>query len=337
MSERAYLLGTDEAGYGPNLGPLVVSVCLWRASGDPRQVDLYERLQDAVVATPESRATAGPSRMATAGTCRVAIADSKKLHARPGGLALLERGVLASLAAASAEPGKSIRTWREIWATLAPGSNEEFESRPWYREFDPPLPIHQAPEEIAEAAENLRATMEAADCRLVAIKSVALFPEAFNDWNDRHATKGQVLSLLTLRLASEALDSIEGDALLLCDKHGGRNRYADLLMGELNTGLLSTSVESAAESAYAWTGSRGRREVRFLAKAERFLPVALASMTSKYLRELAMAPFNQFWMNRVAGLRPTAGYPEDAVRFKREIAVAQLESRIPDRALWRNK
>jgi hypothetical protein len=65
------------------------------------------------------------------------------------------------------------------------------------------------------------------------------------------------------------------------------------------------------------------------------LPAALASMASKYLRELAMEALNAFWRHRVAGLRPTAGYPQDARRFKAEIAAVQAELGIPDRQIWR--
>ena len=48
-----------------------------------------------------------------------------------------------------------------------------------------------------------------------------------------------------------------------------------------------------------------------------------ASMTSKYVRELAMELFNRFWQRHVPGLTPTKGYPEDAKRFRRDIARAQ--------------
>ena len=63
-------------------------------------------------------------------------------------------------------------------------------------------------------------------------------------------------------------------------------------------------------------------EIAFQAKGESHMPTALASMASKYLRELAMHGFNDFWGRHVAGLRPTAGYPVDALRFKAEIAAA---------------
>jgi hypothetical protein len=65
------------------------------------------------------------------------------------------------------------------------------------------------------------------------------------------------------------------------------------------------------------------------------LAAALASMTAKYLREISLRPFNRFWQEHVPGLKPTAGYPNDARRFKAEILAAQQRLGIDDRVLWR--
>ena len=58
-------------------------------------------------------------------------------------------------------------------------------------------------------------------------------------------------------------------------------------------------------------------------------------MTSKYLRELAMAAFNTFWQQYVRDLKPTAGYPLDARRFRQQIAAIQAKLGIDDHRLWR--
>jgi hypothetical protein len=60
-------------------------------------------------------------------------------------------------------------------------------------------------------------------------------------------------------------------------------------------------------------------------------------MASKYLRELAMRALNAFWGPRVPGLRPTAGYPQDARRFRNDIAATRRELGIEERVLWRVK
>jgi len=59
----------------------------------------------------------------------------------------------------------------------------------------------------------------------------------------------------------------------------------------------------------------GVRSLTFQPRADQsYFCVALASMVSKYLRELLMGEFNRFWQEHVPGLRPTAGYPTDAAR-----------------------
>jgi hypothetical protein len=76
-------------------------------------------------------------------------------------------------------------------------------------------------------------------------------------------------------------------------------------------------------------------EFRFQPKGERHLPTALASMTAKYLRELAMRPFNAFWQRHMPALRATAGYPTDAQRFYDDIRPVRRRLKIADRLVWR--
>ena len=77
--------------------------------------------------------------------------------------------------------------------------------------------------------------------------------------------------------------------------------------------------------------------MRFVTRCERFAPAALASMAAKYLRELSMHAFNAFWCGHVADLKPTAGYPVDARRFKAAISNTQRKLGIADEVLWRVK
>ena len=56
-----YLIGTDEAGYGPNLGPLVISATVWRVPDGVRAEGLYKRLPGIVTADGKvGRATRVP-------------------------------------------------------------------------------------------------------------------------------------------------------------------------------------------------------------------------------------------------------------------------------------
>ena len=46
------LIGTDEAGYGPNLGPLVISASVWEVPDGIGGEELYEHLADVITASP---------------------------------------------------------------------------------------------------------------------------------------------------------------------------------------------------------------------------------------------------------------------------------------------
>jgi ribonuclease HII len=133
---------------------------------------------------------------------------------------------------------------------------------------------------------------------------------------------------------------IDGDEPLtfFIDKHGGRNTYAAMLQDAVPEGMVLAHHESMAGSVYSVAGVK--RVVRWTfqprADAEHF-SVALASMVSKYVREVLMGEFNRFWCEQVPGLKPTAGYPGDARRFFDAIRPAAERLGIPEAALWRRK
>src|SRR5262245_64369720 len=82
----ALLIGMDEAGYGPNLGPLVISATAWEVPGDPRKIDLWEKFAGIIEQTPPVECE------------HLQIADSKVVYSPARGLDNLETGVLHALA-----------------------------------------------------------------------------------------------------------------------------------------------------------------------------------------------------------------------------------------------
>lgn len=325
-----YLIGADEAGYGPNFGPLVVSASLWQAPDGTRPEDLRRCLEGPIVDTP-SRADEDPQ-------ARVAVADSKLLY-RPGkGLRHLERGLWAVWGVLDRRPA----SWTEAWDTLAPGSAGSRQAIPWYADYELPLPADADPAELIPLEAVLRRRMADAGVRLLELRSRPVFAERFNGLLRRLGSKGTALSKVTLGLVARLMQSLpkhteQCSISVICDKHGGRNRYGGLLGAEFPDWLVEVYGESRRESVYQFGPPQQRVEFRFQSKGESHLPAALASMASKYLRELAMMAFNGFWCGRVSGLRPTAGYPQDAKRFKAAIADAQRELGIEDRLLWRSR
>jgi hypothetical protein len=179
--------------------------------------------------------------------------------------------------------------------------------------------------------------------RLAGLQATVLAPCRFNAEVGRCGNKAEVLSLTTLALARQMLESLpisvgRADSVrVLCDRHGGRSRYAALLQHVFPDEPVVVRHEGAELGVYELTFGDRRVEFRFLVGGERMLPTALASMTAKYARELAMRPLNAFWQRQVPGLRATAGYPVDARRFHEEIREAQRKLAIADGDLWRAK
>jgi hypothetical protein len=322
-----YLLGTDEAGYGPNLGPLVVAASAWELPDDLSPENLYEALAEVVC-----------REKADAGHGRLAIADSKQLYQAGGSLAALERGVLAMLSLL----GRSVATWCDCWPTLQRSKAESCVAvsrcDPWHDGYDEPLPLAVTAEELATCSQVLADGCRSRGVRLVELKADVLSPRRFNDELVEYGNKAEVLSLTTLQLArSLVADLPAGEVTVVCDKHGGRSHYAALLQHVFDCELIRVRQETAELGIYEIQSSGRTIEFRFLVKGERMLPTALASMTAKYLRELAMRPFNAFWQRHIPGLRATAGYATDASRFYDDIRPARRRLKIKDRDLWRQR
>lgn len=322
------LIGIDEAGYGPNLGPLCIGATAWEVdtkaeSGEAKAggLDLYERLGEIISPRPDH--------------ARIAIADSKRLykpasHANRTGLAHLERAVLTALEVLD-------RPVAEMQTLLAPPE------LPWYADYNCPLPVDTDIVEIMALVEQWQVASEAAGVRLLDLQVRMVFPEEFNDLTETYGTKGAALSHISIELARRVLDNLltthhsPPSTHISCDKHGGRNRYAALLQHHFPDEIVQVVEESRPLSCYRWGTAEVPTEITFRSKGEAELPVALASMAAKYFRELAMRAFNAFWAKHVPDLKPTAGYPVDAKRFKADIAAVQSMLGIDDRILWRNR
>ena len=133
------------------------------------------------------------------------------------------------------------------------------------------------------------------------------------------------------------MDRSDDDIEIGCDKHGGRSKYAGLIQAILTDEFLAIGEEKPENSDYSFRERERDVFIRFQAKGESFLPTALASMVSKYLREVFMMLWNDFWQLKIPDIKPTKGYPVDAKRFKSEIASVQAELGIEDHLIWRNK
>lgn len=314
----SWIVGIDEAGYGPNLGPFVMSAVACRVHDDSAASDLWHLLRAAV------------RRHGTAPDGRLLIDDSKLVYA--AGLAALEIGVLGTLFPADRH---AVNCLDHYLHETASASHAEVRDQCWYTGRTP-LPLHLDPTMPAAAAGFHSACLDR-DITGSELRSVVVVPARFNAALEKWGTKGAVLGLALgelLRLAPADDDSL----FFFIDKHGGRNRYAALLQEALPHGTVVAHEEGRDRSVYRVLGLRRPMELTFQPRADAtHFCVALASMASKYLRELLMLEFNEFWQAHVPGLKPTAGYPGDAARFYAAIRPTVQRLGIPENSLWRQK
>ncbi|MHC2069529.1 hypothetical protein ACYFX5_18815 [Bremerella sp. T1] len=321
----AYLIGVDEAGYGPNIGPLVIGGTVWQLDqrhDDLDQVELYDLLQKAVARKPSKT--------------HLAIADSKAVYGKRNDLSLLEEAVFAS----AAKLTSTMPIWR---GCCEPDLEEDAASdlAPWYEDWNPTFPLQAIADRLESRATLFQQACEEAGIGLTDVRCVFLTEKAYNKRLTRIGNKSTVLSHASLGLLRKLLQSIDDGhpqaVRIVCDKHGGRDYYAGLLQHFFPDAWWKILEESRGVSRYF--GEVGPLEVtiEFRSKGEGFLPTALASLFAKYHREVAMKAINRYWAAEVPGIAETAGYPVDAARFAQDTEERRKQLKIEWETFWRLK
>ncbi|MCL2622295.1 MAG: hypothetical protein FWD31_01410 [Planctomycetaceae bacterium] len=310
---KHYILGTDEAGYGPNLGPLAICCVVWEMTADTTEnsperqpiddhlAELERRLATIVANTPAELKKSGKLLL---------IGDSKKLY-QSGKLQILANSVLLPVYLTGQRPEKLSHLLSQ---------------------YD--CDSHRS------AAERVKGSLCPLGISLCDIKAKMISPRDFNRLLGQWGNKSTVLTDATLSLIKNTIQSLPdcGDVTILCDKHGGRNRYVDMIYQFFpDDGWIEILTEGTALSVYRLNAKGRKIEFRFQAKADRHIPAALASMTAKLLREISMVEFNRFWQQHLPDLQATAGYPVDALRFFGQIEETRQSLGIPKSDLWREK
>ncbi|WP_164104633.1 ribonuclease H family protein [Candidatus Laterigemmans baculatus] len=299
------LIGTDEAGYGPTLGPLVIVATVWKTPEGRSVADAFAPFEGGLT-TEEGE--------------RLPIGDSKKLFnpRAAGSLAGLESTIAAFGASAFRDP----HTLGDLLARLCPEDHAELSRCPWSGRLQVPFPLAAPSDRTLRHRELVEKVLAESGLQLVAVAARVIDAGPFNRLCESLGNKASLLSEATLRLASERIDAVpaEGEVHVFSDRHGGRHRYGGLLQHTRPDGGLRILREGSPESRYHLEEAERTIDWRFTVKGDRFVPVALASMIAKYLRERLMERFNAFWQSHHGEpLVPTAGYPSDAGRFCEQI------------------
>lgn len=317
----AILAGIDEAGLGPLLGPLVVTATAFRVPDELLGGCLWKALR--------SSCTTKPGRTER----RIAVADSKTLYRARGarsGLGSLERTALVMLAAFEKTP----KSWRSLLDAVAPGAARQLDRYAWYAARDIPLPFDPASGDIPTQANALIRDLTDHDVAIHGIHCVPLDEAEFNRLISVTNNKASVSLTLVIRIIDRLFRSAPNERIRVCaDRLGGRTHYREALMTSFPDHRITVLAESQERSAYRLVDGDTIRDIEFVTRGDQqHFAVALASIYSKYIRELYMHAFNAYWTEQVEGLRPTAGYYTDAKRWLDEMG-EELDRRKVDRRL----
>lgn len=329
MPNTKLIIGIDEAGYGPNMGPFVVSATAWRS---PRELDVCELGQ---MLAPEFQAK--PLRKDSK---HVPMGDSKLINQGKTGHASLFSGAQFLLGAiAKAHRPQSLD---DVLARISPEDCKRLRQVPWYREACPPKDgsgmdwlLENSSYQDAEK-KMAQVGLEMLDARARVIDE----PE-FNRLVDRIGNKSSLLSELSLNLARTMIErnaAVDEPIFVYCDKHGGRNRYQPFLMASFDQEWFAVQAEGQRCSEYKanWAGSP--MTIRFQVDGDSIFPSAASSILCKWIREEHMSKLNSFWQSKSDGvIAPTAGYYVDAIRFSKEIESVSQKLNLSRDSWWRKK
>lgn len=330
-----YYAGIDEAGYGPMFGPFTVARAVVKLNSDqPVNFNdepgcIWTLLEKGVCKTIKDKRK------------RIAVNDSKKLYTKAAGLSHLERGVLSFLHLA----GHEVTNLDHLLETV--GHDPESKTAPlmWYHNDagGPPLPDHITDGELHIARSHLKRSCDDANFELAELTSAVVFEDRYNDLIEKTRSKARA----TWKFVAEHIWAIwkqfgQHHPWVVVDRQGGRKVYHQLLELMFEGADVRLLDESDNISRYRIVDDKVRTKrymtISFETKSEeRHLPTALASMTAKYLRELLMQRFNNFWRHYLPDIQPTKGYVQDGRRFLKEIEPVIAKLGVPKEQLIRSR
>ena len=273
--------GVDENGLGPRLGPLVATA----ATIEVAKYDA-EKLQ---------------SLGAHAG-----VGDSKQ-HSAFGRMAKAESLTLALTETALGRPARDADDLFEA-LTLegrlglrAPCPGGETERQCWSAPL--PLPSFGGDPEVGR---DMLKELKSSGVRVRRIRTTLACASTINAALARGESKLQVDLGLFEDLLLDARSAQQRNLLALCGMVGGIRKYENYFR------RLTPKGKGVGECAYL-VPQLG--EIRFEVKADdRHLPVGLASMVGKVVRELAMRRIVLFYQGHNQALRDVSGYHDPVTR-----------------------
>ena len=256
----------------------------------------------------------------------------------------LERGALAF----SAQAGFRCANVSEWLDSLGENSHHKLDHLPWYAASEKrpweSLPRTCSEGEIAVARSLLSGSTRKAGVNVLDLGAAVAFEDRFNQMVSATRSKAAVSFTFVAGHLRSIWDRFgECHPRVVVDRQSGRTHYRELLSMTFPEADLTILDETPAISSYrleakapraaqpkasiqetsnsnALTTTSRAITISFEVDSEQqHMPVALASMVSKYTRELLMSRFQAWFLAHAPHISPTAGYAADAKRFWKEI------------------
>ena len=316
------IIGLDEAGFGPLLGPLCTGASSLSLDFDPADgpPDLWARLDSVVGKSPR--------------TSDIPVADSKKLKSSSK---LPLRNLLAGLV-----PFVELATETEI------KTDEDLLNAVGVCDFGPFAGEAVGLDELDGLDHGQRSLRRAKLDRALtssgivveAVQATATHPKRLNELFDELGNKSSANTTLLFALLRDVLgtEKHHPNPRVVVDRQGGLMRYHALLTTKFHGATINTIAESPEISRYCVERHEKSLHIGFETKADStHLTVALASMAAKTVRELLMGRLNTFFGQKRPDLKPTAGYVQDGRRWLADIGDLPERLGIPRRHLVRDR
>ena len=307
----AVMVGIDEAGYGPLLGPLVVSSAAFSMPDELIKADLWHLLKTAV----------GKRKSTLAG--RLLVTDSKKAYSRAAGIGHLRRTVLAHLYCLENGLKSADITAGELLKILCRNCLDRLRHYPWYEDLSNKN-LGGNGQDIEIACGALKKACSNRGVKLLDMSSRCLDVGYYNKMVTAVKNKASVLFTAVSSLIKDSFDAYartDSEPLqIIIDRQGGRINYRNALQQMFEHMELKVIRQDNKVSSYELSDCGRNMRLHFVTAADRkYLAVSLASMTSKFVREILVDSINSYFLQRCSGLRPTAGYWKDGQRFIKEL------------------
>jgi len=318
----AVLVGIDEAGYGPLLGPLMVSACAFQLPDELLRKDMWSILSKSV----------SNSKLKLAG--RLLITDSKKAYSKSSGIGHLEKTILASLQTLEKKPS----TLLQFIDHACPECLPRLERYPWYSDLAL-VNLDGHLDSVSISAGAFAKNLDSNQIKLILLKSKCFDVRYYNDLVDKTNNKASVLLSAVSSFIKETYDNFGDQGLqIVVDRQGGRVDYTGKLRLMFADTELTVIRQDEKISSYQLDGKGRSMRIHFAVKADaKWLPVSLASMMSKYFRELLIARINNFFVSQFPDLKPTAGYWQDGQRFVSDLQKRGYDISTSDKMLIRSR